>query len=432
VAETFAKRVIIIGAGPQGLATGIELLENGCDVTILESQDQLGRGVSYRPDFNQYGILHSGAYYPYDSKRGKLSRRMYEMIESSEACGILMEIYRKCIRKTGKLIIARTDDGVENIEIFQDRLKNGKVSYSLLTKPSEIAALDEPTLGDPTKIKAILNLSNVGIIHIKEYIKDLAEAFEKSGGTIKLSHDVTGFAIPSATRNDLRTGVICKIGLAETTLFADAVINMAGLYVLSVAERAAQALQKSNSKIGPPPTPDVRYDRFFVLVERNRDRQKTSKPLTRRVVYVADSAVLDGQYSTVGIHSYCCDELKPGQYTMSFGNYIQRGIPSTEIWDMDPALPQLDEEMWQKAETVYPRLNRLDYELKFVGRIGIALTQDNQRDMVYTSCTDSEIGFSVINCYTADSPGLTCSPVIAKEVAGMVIDKTVIVRARRS
>jgi NADPH-dependent 2,4-dienoyl-CoA reductase/sulfur reductase-like enzyme len=46
------KRVIIIGAGPQGLATGIELLANGCDVTILESQDQLGLGVSYRPDFN--------------------------------------------------------------------------------------------------------------------------------------------------------------------------------------------------------------------------------------------------------------------------------------------------------------------------------------------------------------------------------------------
>ena len=108
---------------------------------------------------------------------------------------------------------------------------------------------------------------------------------------------------------------------------------------------------------------------------------------------------------------------------MSFGNYIQRGIPSAEIWDMDPALPDLNEEMGKKAQTVYPGLNRLDYELKFVGRIGIALTQDNQRDMAYTSCTDSEIDFSVINCYTADSPGLTCSPVIAKEVAGMVIDK---------
>jgi hypothetical protein len=245
------------------------------------------------------------------------------------------------------------------------------VSYSLLTKPYEIVALDEPTLGDPAKIKAILNLSNVGVLHIKEYISDLAKTFEKSGGKLKLSHDVIGFTIPSATRNGLRTGVICKIGLTETTLFADAVINMAGLYVVSVAERAAQALRKSSSKIAPPPTPDVRYDRFFVLVERNRDRQKTSKPLTRRVVYVADTAVLEGEYSTVGIHSYCCYELKPGQYTMGFGNYIQRGIPSTEIWDMDPAPPDLNEEIWQKAEMVYPGLNRLDYELKFVGRIGI-------------------------------------------------------------
>jgi hypothetical protein len=348
---------------------------------------------------------------------------MYEMIESSAASGIVMDIYRKCMRKTGKLIVARTDVGIDNIHIFQDRLKNGKVSYSLLTKASEIAALDEPTLGDTTKIKAILNLSNVGIIHIKEYIKDLAEAFEKSGGTIKLSHEVTDFVIPSATRSELRTGVVCKIGLAKTTFFADVAINMAGLYVVSVAERAAAALQKLNAKIGPPPTPDVRYDRFFVLGERNQDRQGTNKHLTRRVVYVADSAVLDGQHATLGVHSYCCNELELRKYTMSFGNYIQRGVPVTEIWNMNPAIPQLDEEMWQKAEMVYPMLNRLDYELKFVGRIGIALTQDNERDMAYTSCTDSESGFSVINCYTADSPGLTCSPVIAKDVAGMVIDK---------
>ena len=417
------KRVIIIGAGPLGLATGIELLESGCDVTIFESQDQLGLGVSYRPAFNQYGILHSGAYYPPDSKRGQLSRRMYEMIESSAASGTVMDIYRKRIRKTGKLIIARTDPGVDIIHVFQDRLKNGKVSYSFLTQASEFAALDEPTLGDPTKIKAILNLSNVGIIHIEEYIKYLAEAFAKSGGTIKLSHEVIDFVIPSATRSELRTGVVCKTGLVKKTFFADVVINLAGLYVVPVAERAAAALQKLNAKIGPPPTPDVRYDRFFVLVEREQDRQRSSKHLTRRVVYVADSAVLDGPYATVGVHSYCCHELELGKYTMSFGNYIQRGIPRTEIWNMDPAIPQLDEEMWQKAEMVYPMLNRLDYELKFVGRIGIALTQDSERDMAYTSCTDSESGFSVINCYTADSPGLTCSPVIAREVAGMVIDK---------
>jgi hypothetical protein len=234
---------------------------------------------------------------------------------------------------------------------------------------------------------------------------------------------VTDFVIPSATRSELRTGVICKTGLDKTTLFADVVINMAGLYVVSVAERAARALQKSNSKIGPLPTPNVRYDRFFVLVERNADRQRTSKSLPRRVVYVADSAVLDGQYATVGVHSYCCYELEVGKYTMSFGNYIQRGIPMTEIWNTDPAIPQLDEAMWQKAEMVYPMLNRLDYELKLAGRIGIALTEDSERDMAYTSCTDSESGFSVINCYTADSPGLTCSPAIAKEVAGMVIGK---------
>ena len=46
--------------------------------------------------------------------------------------------------------------------------------------------------------------------------------------------------------------------------------------------------------------------------------------------------------------------------------------------------------------------------------------------MAYTSCTDSESGFSVINCYTAELPGLTCNPVIAKEVAAMVIDRIVV------
>src|SRR6516164_113564 len=113
---------------------------------------------------------------------------------------------------------------------------------------------------------------------------------------------------------------------------------------------------------------------FLCWSKENRISKGLTNNLTRRVVYVADSAVLDGPYATVGVHSYCCHELELGKYTMSFGNYIQRGIPRTEIWNMDPAIPQLDEEMWQKAEMVYPMLNRLDYELKFVGRIGIALT----------------------------------------------------------
>ena len=414
------KRVVIVGAGPQGLAAGIELLERGCDVTILEVRPQLGQGISHRPEFNSYGVLHSGAYYAAGSKRRDLSRKLYELLDTPSARRTVVDVYLRHVRKTGKLIVARGDAGMKNIEIFRARLKGSVVSYSLLRRPSEIAALDEPTLGDPSRIRAVMSFPKLGIIHIRNYVEDLRQAFERLGGALKTDHEVIAF-LPRFRTSGCYTDVVSTTAGSQATFPAEVVINMAGLSVASVAEIAARALRNAGSKLEPPPTPQVRYDRFFVLVEKDRETPRVGRPMTRRVVYVADSAVLTGPNSTFGIHSFCDEELEPGLYRFCLGNFIQREIPADDIWDMNPAPPEVTEEMFERAEAVCPDLRREDYELRLLGRIGIPLTEDGQRDFFFTRCTDRDVGLDVLNCFTSDLPGLTCSPVIAREVAEIAL-----------
>lgn len=417
--STDKKHVFIIGAGPQGLATGIQLIEQGCAVTILEANPTLGQGISWRPDFNQYGTLHSGVYYPPETKRAQLCHQMHHALNRPSADTAVMKVFRQHIRggndNNGKVIIARTDGGVTNLNIFQKRLENSKsaVKHSILKQPDEIKALNEPTLGDPRNIKAALHLSNVGIIHISDYIGGLHKKFQEMGGSILLSHEVIGAQNLRTETGKYSLGLICKTPDGQKTIPADVVINMAGLYVLPVAK----ALRTVFNDEALPALPPVRYDRYFALVEKNRDPEDKTRPTTRRVVYVANPTAMTGPNSTVGVHSFCSDELSTGRYALTFGNYMVQNVGLEKIGDKNPAPPAITEEWWQQAEAVYPGLDRSKYELALIGRIGIPLPPNGERDFFYVPYGNGQI----INCFTGDSPGLTCSPQIAQDVAAMAL-----------
>src|ERR1043165_2457052 len=72
---------IIIGAGPQGLATGVTLLEAGHAVTFLEKNSRAGQGVAFRPWFNPSAITHSGRLFRKDSVRQRLCFELHELVE---------------------------------------------------------------------------------------------------------------------------------------------------------------------------------------------------------------------------------------------------------------------------------------------------------------------------------------------------------------
>jgi len=419
--------IIIIGGGPQGLATGIELLEAGYQVTIVEAQRELGQGISYRPDFNQWGIVHSGAYYSKGSKRGDMCLTMYDALENpgtlhqSNQDSTVMRIFRENTRETGKLIIARSDAAMEKLITFAERLAGSRVKHTLLTNPEDIVALNEPSMGTP---KAVLNLSNGRVIHIKRYIDDLQKEFERQGGQLLTSYEATGFETPTIDHGDMPgTGVICQTPSGRQTLRADAVVNIAGQYAGSVAGHAAEALNKSiadgQATTPPPATLEERYCQYGVLVAKNPAIDKDT-PLTRRVIYVADSAVLDGPKSTVGPHSFVSAEAGDGLYTLTIGPFIHHGIPADRRAEKFLPSKEITEEMWKAAEAVVPNLPRDKFTYRHLGRITNYLDGNGQRVFSNTLCQDDRTGFCVLNSFTSDAPGLTCSPVIARDTAWQI------------
>jgi L-2-hydroxyglutarate oxidase len=65
-------RIVVIGAGIVGLATGLEILRRNpeVDLTILEKEDDVAR---HQTSHNS-GVIHSGIYYKPGSMKARLCR----------------------------------------------------------------------------------------------------------------------------------------------------------------------------------------------------------------------------------------------------------------------------------------------------------------------------------------------------------------------
>lgn len=169
---SFDFDAVVVGAGAVGLACGRALAARGLSVLVLESEPDIGQGVSSRNS----EVIHAGLYYPTGSLKARFCvdgrRALYAFLDSHKVD------YRKC----GKLVVATEEVEVARIEaIFQQATINGVENLDHLTGGQAMAL--EPALNAHA---AILSPES-GVFDSHGYMLALQGEIEDASGSVVVS-----------------------------------------------------------------------------------------------------------------------------------------------------------------------------------------------------------------------------------------------------
>jgi len=398
-------KIIIIGGGPNGLAAGINLIELGYGVTILEAAQELGQGVTKRPAESAYAICHSGIYNVPGSLKSKYCQLIHQQMKADAATDdAVMKIFRQNTITTGKCIIARSSGGHEKLKQDVERLRlEGKINYKFLENSEDIAALNEVNLGDAKTLKSILHLPDVSAINIAGYVKDLEKEFLSQGGEIKFGHKVTGFEKPPGTI------VKCENG---ELLAADLVINMAGLGIEKIANQARETLIKNgHHESSLSAEPDLRYFRMYGIAAHPADNL-----VSKNIIYNKENDAKN-LTSTIGVHTYPSVKTENGWHSV-FG-YFGEEITQDQAVARQPYVREITADMVHQVKEIFPSIDPKNLKFTELG-YRVTSTVKGINDFSCSVLQNKDLDFCVINSYTADSPGLTAGPMIAKEIGKSV------------
>lgn len=208
--------VIIIGGGAVGLATALKIqkTEPRYRVLVLEKEDAIARHQTG----NNSNVIHSGIYYKPGSLKAKNCINGYH--ELIAFCNQHDIPYKLC----GKVIVATDQKEVPLLEnIFIRGQQNGLDNLKRLD--AEELLEYEPHV---TGVAGIF-VPQTGIVDYRKVAEKYAELFMNSGGTIRLSEQVTDIRPGSA---DIT--VVTQKGAYTGKLL----VNCAGLYSDKIARYA--------------------------------------------------------------------------------------------------------------------------------------------------------------------------------------------------
>ena len=200
--------IAIIGGGIVGLATGLELTRRfpGIALSIIEKEPAVAR---HQTSHNS-GVIHSGIYYKPGSLKALLcvegAKAMVNFCQQNEIP------YEIC----GKVIVATSDDELPRLKELYLRGQGNRLEGLRMLHAGEIREIEPHAAG----IQGI-HVPSTGIVNYSRVAQKYAELITAAGGTIRLSHEVTGLK-----RNGGSTIVETTQGPVE----ADLVINCAGLH----------------------------------------------------------------------------------------------------------------------------------------------------------------------------------------------------------
>ncbi len=221
---------VVIGAGVVGLACAAELAHR-CEVLVLESEEDFGRGISSRNS----EVLHAGIYYPLGSFKARFCLRGRRIIEELAAEG------RFGYKRLGKYIVAVEESQLPVLEKLRlNGLRNG-VEDLHWAEPGEL----EHRL-PPVRASGALFSPSSAILDshgLMRYLKGRAEA---AGVLFSFGSRVTGIRrakgayelqVLESSPGDGKTHVQAAKN-AGRTLSAGKVVNAAGLYADELAASA--------------------------------------------------------------------------------------------------------------------------------------------------------------------------------------------------
>ncbi|HEY5238988.1 MAG TPA: glycine oxidase ThiO [Rhizomicrobium sp.] len=202
-------KIVIIGAGVAGLATGWRLAQSGADVTVLE-RAQPGRGATWASAGMIAPVGEGGGDGP-DVEFGRWSAGLWPDFAAQ-----IEEQSRTSIgyRRSGALLVAR--DNAEAVELAA--CAAGDQELELLNGPQALAM--EPMLSP--MISGALWASGEAQVDSRALGTALARAFVRAGGTLQLNEAVVRMEVV----NDRVVGARTPFALYE----ADAFVLAAGAW----------------------------------------------------------------------------------------------------------------------------------------------------------------------------------------------------------
>jgi L-2-hydroxyglutarate oxidase LhgO len=203
--------VVVVGAGVTGLACAAELAARGTSVCVIERHPRAGMDTST----HNSGVIHAGIYYP----QGTLKARL-----CVEGRALLYEYCEKRqipYRRTGKLIVAATQDEVPALETLHERGKANDVN-DLRLVDVDFVQRREPHVA----AVAALWSPSTGIVSPEALVRSL----------LALCGDRDVAVLPSTAlvRGDLSTSP-AEIDTGRERILTRLVVNAAGLFADAVS-----------------------------------------------------------------------------------------------------------------------------------------------------------------------------------------------------
>ena len=374
--------VCIIGAGVVGSFVARELSKYKLKVLILEKNSDVCSEVSKANS----AIFHSGYNNKPNTIKAKYYNRSHEIID--QICSDLDIEYKK----TGSLLVSLNDLGRDSIyEKYENGVKNNVPGIKILEK-KEILEL-EPNISDQATLA--LYTPTTGVINPFEMTVAACENAMENGVELKLNCEVIGI---SKNNEDLFE-IKCK---DNNKYFSKILINCAGLYTDKINNMI------SNDKffeIAPKKGQYIVLDKLegnivsnvIFMTKDKEDKKKRGvivSPTTSGNILLGPSA----------------EDTKENDNTFTTEkklNFIQNGAKR-----VCPSI-NLDNVITSFAG-FRPNAN-LFVKNKDTGEI----EKEKAKDFIVKQSSDVA-GF--INVAGIKSPGLTCAPAIAEDVAKMVVE----------
>ena len=361
-------KIVIVGAGVIGLAVACELSKSYKDILVIEKNPSFGQETSSRNS----EVVHAGIYYPKDSLKAKTcllgKRLLYEYCQKNNIG----------YKITGKLIAMTDDFERESLEkLLVNGLENGVEDLKIISK-KEIKEI-EPNINAKA---AIISLST-GIVDSHGLMKGLLSEFKSRGGQIAYNAEVVGI---DKISDGFKVSVEDIGGLFSFSSLI--VINASGLNSDKVS--AMVGIEKDEYKIK------------YCKGDYFRVHNNQAKIISRLIYPLPKTEVL-------GIHA-----------TLDLGQGLRLGPDDEYIdkiyYDVDDSKK---EAFYQNIKTLLPFIKLQDLGPDTSGiRPKLQGPGQDFRDFVIKD--ESSNGFDrFINLIGIESPGLTASLAIAKEVEKM-------------
>ena len=370
-------QTVVLGAGVVGLAVARQLSLEGREVLLLEAADAFGTGTSSRNS----EVIHAGIYYPAGSLKANLCVQGRKLL------------YRYCQerhiphKQCGKLIVATSATQVDQLASIQAKANaNGVLGADQLRL---LTAQEAQAMEPDLQCEAALWSPGTGIIDSHALMLSYLGDFENAGGILALN---SAFSSAQIVRSSGTTQFIVRTQ-DGTEILAQNVINSTGLSAPNTA-RQFEGMDLAN-------LPRAYYAKgnYFSLAGRS--------PFSRLIYPVPEAAGL-GVHLTLDM---------AGQ--AKFGPDVE-WVDSPDKLDVDPS----------RGDAFYAEVRKYWPGLKdgalMPSYSGIRPKINSPQEMAADFCIMGPANHGVrglVHLLGIESPGLTSSLAIAREVSQALQDK---------